>query len=42
MLIEQLPLWFTETNAYLIAPDGPGGEAVLIDAPPRPFCSDNE
>ena len=36
MLIEQLPLWFTETNAYLIAPDGPGGEAVLIDAPPDP------
>lgn len=36
MLIEQLPLWVAETNAYLVAPDGPGGECVLIDAPPDP------
>ena len=36
MLIEQIPLWFTETNAYLVAPNGPGGDAVLIDAPPEP------
>lgn len=36
MLIEGLPLWFTETNAWLVAPDGPGGECVLIDAPPDP------
>ncbi len=35
-LIEQLPLWLAETNAYLVAPDGPGGECVLIDAPPDP------
>jgi glyoxylase-like metal-dependent hydrolase (beta-lactamase superfamily II) len=36
MMIEGLPLWFTETNAWLVAPDGPGGECVLIDAPPDP------
>jgi glyoxylase-like metal-dependent hydrolase (beta-lactamase superfamily II) len=36
MLIEGLPLWFTETNAWIVAPDGPGGECVLIDAPPEP------
>jgi hydroxyacylglutathione hydrolase len=35
-LIEQIPLWIAETNAYLIAPNGPGGECVLIDAPPDP------
>lgn len=36
MLIEQLPLWVAETNCYLVAPQGPGGECVLIDAPPDP------
>src|SRR3954468_12342017 len=36
MLIEGLPLWFTETNAWVVASDGPGGECVLIDAPPDP------
>ena len=36
MLIEGLPLWLAQTNAWLVAPDGPGGEAVLIDAPPDP------
>ena len=36
MLIEQLPLWLAETNAWIVAPDGPGGECVLIDAPPDP------
>ncbi len=35
-LIEQLPLWVAETNAYIVAADGPGGECVLIDAPPDP------
>ncbi len=35
-LIEVLPLWIAQTNAYLIAPNGPGGECVLIDAPPEP------
>ena len=36
MLIEGMPLWLAETNAWIVAPDGPGGEAVLIDAPPDP------
>jgi hydroxyacylglutathione hydrolase len=35
-LIEVLPLWIAQTNAYLIAPHGPGGECVLVDAPPEP------
>ena len=36
MLIEGLPLWLAQTNCWLVAPSGPGGEAVLIDAPPDP------
>lgn len=36
MLIEQLPLWLAETNAWIVAADGPGGECVLVDAPPDP------
>jgi hydroxyacylglutathione hydrolase len=36
MLIEGLPLWFTETNAWIATAQGPGGECVLIDAPPDP------
>jgi hydroxyacylglutathione hydrolase len=36
MLIEGLPLWVAETNAWIVAPSGPGGECVLIDAPPDP------
>ena len=36
MLIEGLPLWLAQTNCWIVAPDGPGGECVLIDAPPDP------
>ncbi|MFP5326915.1 MAG: MBL fold metallo-hydrolase [Acidimicrobiia bacterium] len=36
MLIEGMPLWVAATNAWLVAPSGPGGECVLIDAPPDP------
>ena len=36
MMIEGLPLWFTETNAWIVTADGPGGECVLVDAPPDP------
>ena len=36
MLIEGLPLWLAQTNCWLVAPSGPGGEAVIIDAPPDP------
>ena len=33
---ESLTLWMAATNAWIVAPDGPGGECVLIDAPPEP------
>src|ERR1700676_5073399 len=36
MLIEGLPLWIAETNAWIVAPTGPGGECILVDAPPDP------
>lgn len=36
MLIEGIPLWVAQTNAWIVAPTGPGGECVLIDAPPDP------
>jgi hydroxyacylglutathione hydrolase len=35
-LIEGLPLWLAQTNCWIVAPQGAGGEAVLIDAPPDP------
>jgi len=36
VLIEGLPLWLAQTNCWIVAPDGPGGECVIIDAPPDP------
>ena len=36
MLIEGIPLWLAQTNAWIVAPQGPGGECVLVDAPPEP------
>lgn len=36
MLIEALTLWLAQTNAWIVALGGPGGECVLIDAPPEP------
>jgi glyoxylase-like metal-dependent hydrolase (beta-lactamase superfamily II) len=36
MMIEGLPLWLAQTNCWIVAPHGPGGECVLIDAPPDP------
>jgi glyoxylase-like metal-dependent hydrolase (beta-lactamase superfamily II) len=36
MLIEGMRLWLAGTNAWIVAPDGPGGECVLVDAPPEP------
>lgn len=36
MLVEGIPLWLAQTNAWIVAPAGPGGECVLIDAPPEP------
>lgn len=35
-MIEGLPLWLAQTNCWIVAPDGPGGECVIIDAPPDP------
>jgi hydroxyacylglutathione hydrolase len=36
MLIEGMPLWLAETNCWIVAPQGAGGECILIDAPPDP------
>ncbi len=36
MLLEPLSLWLAATNAWIVAPDGPGGECVVVDAPPEP------
>ena len=36
MLIEGMPLWLAQTNCWIVAPDGPGGECIIIDAPPEP------
>jgi hydroxyacylglutathione hydrolase len=36
MTIEGLRLWIAGTNAWIVAPTGPGGECVLVDAPPDP------
>jgi hydroxyacylglutathione hydrolase len=35
LLIDASSLWLFETNTYVVA-DGPGSEAVIIDAPPDP------
>ncbi len=35
MLIDLAPLWYFQTNAYVVAA-GPGGPAVVVDAPPDP------
>lgn len=36
VLVERLTLWLARTNAWIIAPGGPGRECVLVDAPPEP------
>lgn len=36
MLVERLPLWLAQTNAWIVSAGGPGGECVLVDAPPDP------
>ncbi len=35
MLIDSAPLWYFQTNTYVIAPAA-GGPAVVVDAPPDP------
>ncbi len=34
MEIHRVPAWLAETNAYIVS--GPGGEAIVVDAPPEP------
>jgi glyoxylase-like metal-dependent hydrolase (beta-lactamase superfamily II) len=36
LLLEPLSLWLAATNAWIVAPGGPGGECVVVDAPPEP------
>ncbi|MBW3573680.1 MAG: hypothetical protein KY450_02290 [Actinobacteria bacterium] len=36
MLVERLTLWLARTNAWILAPTGPGRTCVLVDAPPDP------
>lgn len=35
MLIDSAPLWYFQTNTYVVAPER-GGAAIVIDAPPDP------
>ena len=35
-LVEGLPQWILETNAWLLAPTGAGGDCVIVDVPPAP------
>ncbi|MGH8915798.1 MAG: MBL fold metallo-hydrolase [Acidimicrobiia bacterium] len=35
MLVVAVPAWVAQTNAYIVA-EGPGGLAVVVDAPPDP------
>jgi hydroxyacylglutathione hydrolase len=36
MIIAGLRLWIAGTNAWVVSATGPGGECVLVDAPPDP------
>lgn len=36
MLIEGQTLWLAQTNSWIVSAQGPGGECVIIDAPPDP------
>jgi hydroxyacylglutathione hydrolase len=36
LLVQAMPLWIFETNAWLLAPDGAGGDCVIVDVPPSP------
>jgi hydroxyacylglutathione hydrolase len=36
MWIKGFPLWLAQTNCFVVAPDGPGGECVIVDVPPDP------
>jgi glyoxylase-like metal-dependent hydrolase (beta-lactamase superfamily II) len=34
--LEGVPTWWFETNAWIFAPHGRGGDCVVVDVPPRP------
>jgi hydroxyacylglutathione hydrolase len=36
MSVSGMQLWVAGTNAWFVAPDGAGGECLLVDAPPDP------
>jgi hydroxyacylglutathione hydrolase len=35
-LVEGIPSWLFEANSWLMAPDGPGGDCIVVDVPPSP------
>jgi hydroxyacylglutathione hydrolase len=35
-LVEAVPLWLFETNAWVLAPAGAGGDCIIVDVPPAP------
>ena len=35
-LVEGVPLWLFETNAWVLAPAGAGGDCIIVDVPPAP------
>lgn len=35
-IVEAVPSWILETNAWLLAPGGAGGDCVVVDVPPAP------
>ncbi len=36
MIVEAVPLWLVQTNAWIISTSGPGRECLLVDVPPEP------
>lgn len=36
LLVEGIPIWLFEANAWLVAPEGPGGDCMVVDVPPSP------
>lgn len=34
LLVQGMPLWILETNAWILAPEGAGGDCVIVDVPP--------
>jgi len=36
MLLEAVPLWLAQTNAWIVSASGAGGECLVVDVPPAP------